>query len=230
MKDEKNDLFDQLFSKALKECIDSEIEKLPSDEELKKQFPFSKKYVKQAVRRLKAKKYRRPLAIVYLQRVGVVFLAVTTILFGVLLLNDSVRASVSKAIINVSEQFFDISFIDENSNKEETVDVNSLKIGYIPEGFKLKKKTIFDGYQEFHYYDEKDNPIFIKISKSKNKHMVDKEDVSIEYMKINGYEACVVSSLDSVSTVLIMGNGNIQIDISAVLEKEEVIKIAKNIK
>ena len=230
MKDEKIDFFDQLFSKALEESIDAELERLPSDKELKILFPIPKKHVKQALRRLKAKKYRRPLALVYFQRVGVIFLAVSTILFGVLLFDDSVRASVSKAIINIREQFFEISFIDEDSNKNETVDVNSLKIGYIPEGFELKKKTVFDGYQEFHYSDEKDNPIFIKMTNSKNKNMIDNENISIEYMEINGYEACIVSSLDSVSTVLIMGNGSIQIDISAGLEKEEVIKIAKNIK
>ena len=223
-------VFENSLTAALSDYVNTYVSELPADEELDKMYTLSDKQLKQGLRRLKENKYKRPLWVVHLQRAAVVLIVFSVVMFSLLSV-EPVKATFSKIFLEEREECYEVSFIQHGSNnKTEDIDLYAIEIGYIPEGFEIYDVFEEKMYRNYIYMDKDGNYIGIHLATDETFHLVDKDDVVVEYTTINGYEARITSATDDIFTSIIMGNENIEISVCALLDKEEVIKIAESIK
>lgn len=106
--------------------------------------------------------------------------------------------------------------------------VDSLNVNYVPKGFKLIEKDT--DKLEYTYIYEKENSI-LYISKSMlttNIHF-DTEKYGSENIKINNLNA-IYYKINDLNCGIIFNNGEYVFSISGNLNKDELVKIAQNIK
>ena len=237
MKNFDDNYWDGLIKSALEEQITDELSDIPSLDELNKKYSPPKKYVRQGLRRLKEKRYGKSLVVVYFQRACVIFFAVVTFAFGGFLLDRGVRASVSNVIVNVNEKFIELYFADNDKSSDDSSDetddkkdISEYVIGYVPDGFELVEDKTDWGGRDILYRNASGNKLIVTINPHSGVLLIDNEDVTKEYMQINGYDAIVVESEDHLYTTIVFGDSNLRFHLSGDLEKNEMIKVALNIK
>lgn len=245
---------DILLTGAFEEYLRREAEKLPSDEELREEFPpreeECRKYGEKARR-----KGRASSAMVILKRVAVITLAVISVTFALLMMDKNVRAAVTGTIIRIFDDHTDVSFNDPDSeiNFFEGKEVSDLSVGYVPEGLVMCEEAAIDDDE---YADKvrllimsdpndpdpthRASPPFITILirsddavwKFSNEAMEITKETSINGM--NAFLECFFINHDGESVergVLIFGDKTISVEINwAGLSKDEAIKVAESIK
>ena len=136
---------DILLTRAFEEYLRREDEKLPSDEELREEFPpreeECRKYSVMARRG-----ERRFSAIKTLKWVAVIVLAAVSVSFAGLMMNENVRAAVFGVFVgrNGNGTKTRVSFLGDGFF--EGKDMFDLTVGYVPEG--LKTFELSKEYQE----------------------------------------------------------------------------------
>lgn len=228
-----------LMSVALDEIMIEEDSLCPSEEELAKKYPTSKKMLRKYRRRSKELKYHNPMPIVYMRRVSVIVLAIISVSFGVLATSSEVRAAIVNTVVTWYDKYvqFDFSKSPESletgdSNAEEEIkSFDELEIGYIPDGFELASYDESHFYKELIYMSESGDGIVIGIYTSESSDVLaDIELTEFETMTINGHHAyCLYNDIDR-DCLLTFGNKQYTVVITAICDKAEVIKIAENIK
>ena len=165
-----------------------------------------------------------------LQKVSVWVLAVSVVMLSLLMFEDDVRASVSKFFTEQSKQFFTVDFSSsKDSERNEKHDSGDFVIGYVPDSFKLSDEMKTVNHTVFVFENEEGRTLTVQIITSDGVHYIDNEDVLIENTQINGYEAIIIELLDVPTVGVVFGNENFEISIKGTLNREELIKIAKNI-
>lgn len=221
-----SDLCESLFKKAFTEEMLAEANTLPSDGELKGKYSIPKKHVKQGLRRLKEKLYNRPLSVVYFQRALIIILIILAVFVAILTLNDTLR----NTFFNWTKEQFGIISVDNKDEPSDPIDIHSLEIGYIPDGFELLKDRIFKEFIYFEYTNENSDNLTITVSSNPGKQSEEDELSDAEYFKTDLFEARVIYRKEEKRGYVVMGNDNVKISIAGSPEKSELIKIAKNIK
>lgn len=239
----QNEVFNGYLTACFKQFVAEEALKLPSDEEISKMYPKAKKVPRKYIRRAKAKKYNKPLYLVYLRRAATVCLVLLSLAFGVIITAEGVREEIADTVMTWFEKHANFDYsksnesaeTDKNSNETDKNDVVSdmqnLKIGYIPQGFELSSSTEENILREYLYFAENGDYLLIGIYDSESSETgLDNENTEYEAVTIDGREIHVF--YDEVERIgnVITGNSSYYIAITGICEKEELIKIIENIK
>lgn len=240
----KETMFDAILTVAFNEYWERELAKMPSDEELKEMYPIPKKELATAKRMEKRKKYGKPLAIVYLQRACIIVLVLVAVVFALLSTSPTIRAAIGDSFTSWFEDHVVIDFTDDpvapveikndkttDSNAEtEPASVQTLKIGYIPEGFELISEEVTDNTRYYMYASDSGDYFIINISDSSYSNtQVDTDYTNYEIIILNEIESYLLyNEADNMGT-LVHGNDSYILSISGIMHKTEIIKIAENI-
>ncbi len=235
-----DEILEGLISAALNEYIETENKKVPDDEQLSKMYRLSKKEKRWLNRKTKEKKHKKPLALIYLSRAAVIFLCIVSLSFAVLMTNSGVRAAVAEAVVTWYEDHvrFDFSKSEDvpedtqGGEKDDVTDVEDLTVGYIPEGFDEASRTEESGYRQYIYYNENGEHLLIVICDSKYTEMEqDSEQHEYEEIILNGnIKAHLFYNDEERSGTIIYGNNVYTVDVTGLIDKDELIKVAENIK
>ncbi|MBQ3182288.1 MAG: DUF4367 domain-containing protein [Clostridia bacterium] len=235
-----DEVLEGLMSAALNEYIETENKKVPDDEQLSKMHPLSKKEKRWLNRRAKEKKHNKPLALVYLSRAAVIFLCVVSLSFAVLMTNSGVRAAVVDAVMTWYEDHvrFDFSKSEDvpedtqEGEKDDGIGVEDMTVGYIPEGFEEASRTEEIGFREYIYYSENGDYLLISINKSEDTE-IEQDSEQHKYEKIilnNKIEAHMFYNNEERHGAILFGNNVYTVSITGIIDKDELIKVAENIK
>ena len=176
------------------------------------------------------KKITRPRYLVYLKRVAIVFLSVVTVSFGLLMTNTKVRAAVKNAVVEFFGQFVKIN-LSNSDNDKGIADIGKTEVHYIPVGFSLDNYDLTPDSKWLFYTDNDGRTINIMIYNSSDTEIdVDNEYTGYEKTEINGYEGYILYDDADQSGTIVFGDKNVTVTVSAIIEKEELINIAKSIR
>jgi hypothetical protein len=162
------------------------------------------------------------------KRVAVFILVCILSFSAVLVVNAEAREKVFGWAIEVLEKFsiFIPQDIDENNN---SVDLTSLKINYIPTGFELMDIHKGRNMLIYDYLTDNNHKLTIKFfnSSGEGKSYYDTEGVEIEEIIFKGSQAYTWQT-DEI-TYLIWYQDGIECHIVGNLNKDEILKVAENI-
>ena len=154
--------------------------------------------------------------------------------------NSDVRAAVSNTVVTWYEKFVQIDFSKSNEqNNQENSDttpdtlpgVNDLQITYIPPEFKLTISVEESNKREYFYISENGEYLMVGIySSDTTEFATNNELTEYEQISINGNEAYLLYYETEMTGSIIYGNTKYSIIITAVCSKENLLKVAENIK
>lgn len=228
-------LFDIVLEKAFIEHEKEEFKSYPDDDELEKKYPISKKEIRKLKKVIKEKEYGKKLIRVYLEKAAVVILCVISVFFALIMTSSEVRASVENVILKWYDKYTEIVLMknDDYNNGLIAEKVEDVQLGYIPDGFELilnqelKSKRLL---QYINIYNEESLlsvDIFVNDSESIS---FDNEQVEYERLDSSSGEMWIMYNDNEKYGGLIVVGINVSVLITGDLSKEELIKIAENIK
>ena len=205
---------------------------------------------KAAENKLSAKGGKK-LITLWFKRIALVLITTATVLAGILMLHEDVRAAVVNAFITWYDTYIQIDFskIPEDTaqidgttdtvpaDKEpepvtENKDIYDLEIGYIPDGFELSQSDENINYREYIYYNKSDQYLVVGIYLSKETEIaISKEDdAEYEKIKLNDTDAYIYYVESDKTGSITYSNSVYLVNIAGIIEKDELIKIAENIR
>lgn len=206
-----------------------ELEALPSDEELRRDFPVTEEKRNSFIKLVYAKK--KPAYITYLQRAAVFFLVFSAVTFGALLTNPEIRADMLEKGIKLFDEYIQFDFSEDKS--DYTIDFDNIEIGYIPEGYELIYNDSSNTDIRNIYYNEKsDTSVTIDMLLNCDDIHLRITDSFEKYnsITINGFSGYTAYDSNNSCNLIIWGNSNFQICIIGEIQFEELKNIAFNIK
>lgn len=158
-----------------------------------------------------------------------IFMLICLVSFStVLVVNAEAREKFFDWIIEIFPEFsiFTPQSINENNS---LADPTSLKINYIPEGFKLLDPSEGRKMLVYNYLDEDNRKLTIKLfaSSDTGNSYYDTENIEIEEFNFKGSQAYTWQT--NKMTYLIWYQDGIECHITGDLSKDEIIKVAENI-
>ncbi len=223
------EIFDLIIRDALIDSWDMELAQL--DKEASR-HEFSKSFEKR-VRRIGSgitiKRFSKS-AGKFIAKAVVILLVIMGISFGGLMTNSEVSA----AVINVFRQVFedhDKLTYGEGDVTLENFD-NTKRLGYVPDGYKLRLGEYASNAVYLTYYDKNENVIELGygIAESSSK-VVDNERRKYSTFSQNGTQYHYYEAIpDDLESLLIWYDDGYDYCILAQLPKDELVKIAENIK
>ena len=226
-------IFEAMLSSAFTEYLDEQIAKIPSDVELSKRFPLPKKEAKWINRRIKEKRHNRhrSLAVIYTQRVAIIFLVFVSLSFALLSTSSKVQAAIKDTVVEWYEKYILFKFTSSDDTNNDVRLPDSYNIEYIPDTFKQTESIQRVDFRQYVYTDNKDNYLVIEISSiDVSEIMVDIEYNGYDEIPLRGEKAYLLYNDENQSGILTWSDGNNTIMVDGILSKEELIKIAENIK
>ena len=243
MSKNKKNKEDILLKRAFEEYCDRMGDALAEDEGLKDELPPNDEdrlYYLKAVRR----KERSSAALKVLKRVAAIVLAAVSVTFAALMMDENVRAAVTKTLINFVESGVKVKFT-ASRNPGEPRSTSDVTFGYTPEGLtftELEKDEKYPNYRHIQIgemNDIFDTFVVIDITPTDEMDPGFSEPTwdKVYLSEINGMDAFMVdreSVIDGNTfskRSILFGDGDIWIKISGFnISREELIKIAENIK
>ncbi len=228
-------LFDIVLEKAFIEHEKEEFKSYPDDEELEKKYPISKKEIRKLKNVVKEKEYGKKLIRVYLDKAAVVILCVISVFFALVMTSSEVRASVENVILKWYEKYTEFVFV-KNDNYNSgliTEKVKDVQLEYIPDGFELILNEELESKRLLYYvniYDE-DSILSVDIFVNDLESLsLDNEQVEYERLDSSHGEMWLMYNDNKNYGSLIVVGTKVSVLITGNLSKEEIIKIAENIK
>ena len=225
----RNKELDKILCDAYYEETKQELAYLPSDDELRREFPITKEKRDKFIKRVYGK--RKPVYISYLQRVAVFVLVFSAVTFGAMMLNPEIRADILEKGIKLFDKYIQFDFGEDKS--DHTVDFDNIEIKYIPEGYELLFSDISTkSVRNIYYNDKLDCSISVNI-------LTDLSDIDLrisdgftdyDSITIDGFEGYSSYDRKNNCSLVIWGNSHFQICVIGEIELEEIKKIAFNIK
>lgn len=213
--------FEQSLKTAFGEYIEEQISALPSEEELKKEFPVPRELIEQAI---KHKKVKKTSPLVCLKKVAVIFLAVSVILFCALMLDEDIRAAFSKTIEKWYNGFYELVF-DKMDNPAPASETNTdeFVLDYLPEGFELKEILDVPGAKRYLYISELGEEICISVCYGDINILIDNEKFEYEYVSKGNIEYWLNYDNESGCGTAIVDKNDVIIRITSTVSKDELI-------
>lgn len=227
------DIFDTLLKRAFLEYANEELASYPDCETLAKKYPLPKKEKRAFDRAAKKVKYQKPLVVVYLSRVAVIFLCVIALGAGAVLASPTVRATAKSVIIDWYEGNTVINILTTDLGENDFENVEDVEIGYMTEGYVLVDTIEVPGAIDYIYMSTTDNSVRFLVGVFENDTTTmypDADRSTYTQIEINGHEAWLIYDEKGGSGTLLIVGGKISVCVSADLPKEELIKIGENIK
>ena len=133
----KNERDDILLKRAFEEYCDRMDDSLPTEEGALEEFPPNEEERLYYLDKVK-KRERTSSAAKILKRVAAIVLAAISVTFGALMMDENVRAAVTKSVISLVDHNVSVKFTDSRNpgDHKKTSDVT---FGYIPEGLAFKE-------------------------------------------------------------------------------------------
>jgi hypothetical protein len=225
-----NQIFDSILTEALKNRSKIYLSNIPSEDELSKELEFSDGF-KDKMNKL-MESYKRMAArkkvFIYTKKFVACILIVAGLGFGVLMLSQPVRAAIQNVIIQWFDKYTQFDFKSDSTE----VEFKEYTLGYLPEGFVETDYFSADGYTSVEYRDLKGNDIIFDYAISENITIaLDNEHSTYSVISLNGSEAHLFESNEEGSrSHLLWEDNGYTFKITALLNAEEIIKIAENIK
>lgn len=164
--------------------------------------------------------------LLYMRKIASIVILILGIGFALLLQNEEVRAACQKVIISIYEQYILISYTTITPSEKL-----SIKIGYIPDGFTLIKSSESQIENYYIYEDSQGGILEIYYFDHERATRIDNEHYIVHKVDINDFEGIYFESQDIYfMNMLHWHTENEYFELSSTLEKEEIIKIAQNIK
>ncbi|MBE6687439.1 MAG: DUF4367 domain-containing protein [Ruminococcaceae bacterium] len=256
---ELNDgFFDIMLERILYEEMERELEAYPSEEELRKLFPYTKRQEKE-VRRLKRilkHKGEKP-TYIYFKRVAVILLCVITASFGLLMTDEGVRAAVSEKVKEITEKilpwsykaelddvikgenkekgYYEIAFDDvkvaDREAAEEEFSIENIEVTYIPDGFELYENRENEIKREYSYKTTEGKELLIRFSIAETgDYTVDSERLTKEKVTINGNDGFLFYNEKSIQGSILWGNEVYMCYVNGNISRNELIRVAEGVK
>lgn len=227
------ELFEVVLEKAFIEHEKEVLKSYPDDVELEREYPISKKEIRRFKNIVKEKEYGKKLIRVYFERAAVVVLCMISLFFALIMTTSpEVRAAVENVILKWYDKYTEFIFTESTTGlvAEEIEDV---EIGYIPEKFNLEFEERLETQFYAYYLSEADANKFFTINVFINNNgtlAFDNESLEYENIEISGQEAWLMYDDEEANGGIVIVGKSITIDIAGYLSKEELVKIAENIK
>lgn len=228
-------LSDELFEVVLKQAVydadKADLDELPSDEKLNQAYPLPEKAHKEFDRLQKAQTRGVSVRAMLVRRVAIIAITALAVAFGGLMLHPDIRAGVSHIVVQQFERF-NLFHHDENGEATQFLTVDDVTIGYLPDGFELAEKIEVDTMRHYIYRKPEAENIYIAIDISLSAVTdsgLDNEH-SYEVLYFNHREAHISYNEEDQSGAVIIPGEKVSIGISGVIEKNELLKIAQNIR
>lgn len=224
----RNKELDKILCDAYYEEIKQKLSALPSDDELRREFPVTKEKRDKFIKRVYGKK--KPVYISYLQRVAIFVLVFSAVSFGAMMLNPEIRADMLEKGIKLFDKYF--VFDIDTSQSKDNIDFNNIKIGYVPQEYDLALETRVDGYYTAMYSGKNDLYISINIANSDNKDDIMTSDSFINFdpIVINGCDGYTSYDSKEQLGLILWGNENFSMTVIGTMSIDELMKIATSIK
>lgn len=221
--------FDELLGKAFRGQLEKELNNGPTDETLGMMHPFTEEQMKRAEAMSRKHKKNNAVWKNVLGKAAAILLCLATTA-GVITMSDPVvRGNVSNAVTHWIDEHISIDFSD--AADDDRVDISKTRITYIPEGFALTKDNSDKDTVSYIYENEAGEYIIIDIEDSSDiKLMTDAGTHETEYHPIGGYEGYISYSDELNQGSVYFGSSYFTVAISGMTSRDELIKIAENIR
>lgn len=226
------ELFEVVLEKAFIEHEKDMLKSYPADDELESEYPISKKEIRRFKNIVKEKEYGKKLVRVYLERAAVIVLCMISLFFALVMTSPEVRAAVENVILKWYGKYTEFIFT-ESTTGLVAEKIEDVEIGYIPEEFNLEFEERLETQIYAYYLSEADANKFFTINVFINNNgtlAFDNESLEYENMEISGQEAWLMYDDEEANGGIVIVGKSITIDIAGYLSKEELVKIAENIK
>ncbi|MBE6573002.1 MAG: DUF4367 domain-containing protein [Ruminococcaceae bacterium] len=257
-KELNNDLFDIMLAKALYEDMELEQANEPPENEIRELFPYTHKQEREARRLRRILKYgEKSPALVYISRAAVILLCTATVYFGLLMIDDGIRAAVGGKVIEIAEKVFPLSYkadmedvikehdeekgyyavdfddvtVADREAAEEEFSIENVEFTYIPEGYEIYESNENEIAKTHIYMNDKNEGIVVEVRITGTADMtVDSERTTKEKISVNGNDAFLFYNYNECSGSIYWGNEIYTVSVYGQIPRETLIKIAEGIK
>lgn len=222
---------DAVFSYAVKisRCLDED--EWPSDEELKREYPFSTSFdkkMRKLLKRADSNRMVRFTPIIVFKRVVVCIAMLSVMTTCVFATVPSVREAVVTTVIEWYDKYIRVAFSSDRITDIKLSE--SVSVDYLPEGYSLLSSEIQDAYFYSTYKNEHGNLITITIISGADTFQdVDNENREQSFVSFGSITNAIFSKGDNNNNVLSYSDCGLQVVIFSNEPLEEFIKIAENI-
>ena len=226
-KDLENEIWESLLKAAVIENSLNEIKDYPSEQEINR-IVLPEHYKLRMRRMLKHYRYRKyaKLSLRYGKKIASVILLIMGFSFTLLLSFAEVRAACESVIIEIYDRYIRYSYTSDLS-----LENSPIRFGYVPEGYSMVEAS-FNGIDNYVIYQNAyGDSIKLNYDTEKFSAFIDNEHYVISEVFIDGYKGDFFESQDSYfRNSLIWSTENGYFHLKSTLGKEEMLKIAKNLK
>ena len=225
--DLEDEIWESLLKAAVIENSQNEIKDYPPEQEISR-IVLPEHYesrMRRILRRYRYRKYAK-LSLRYGKKIASVILLIMGVSFSLFLSFDEVRAACEAVIIEIYDRYIRYSYTSDLS-----LENTPISFGYVPEGYSMVEAS-FNGIDSFiTYQNAHDDSIMLEFDVQKFTVLIDNEHYTISNVFIGHYEGTFFESQDSrFVNVLLWDAENYYFQLRSTLNKEEMIKIAENLK
>ena len=223
-----NDIWEVLLKSAVIEIGLNELEGYPSESEIN-QIIIPEQYDRKMLKLIRGYKNRgiRVIVLKNLKIAVMVFIILLGLSFALLLQFEEVRAACKKVIMQFYEKYIQVEYTEDLSAKEVDVEME-----YIPEGFVATEKVSNNWRISLQYENSVGDMVYLIFSKQMHTLHIDVEHYGIEDIQVTeNAKGQFFESFDKqFSNYIVYDDEEGYYVLESTLPKDEMIKIAKNIK
>jgi hypothetical protein len=230
-KNQVNDVvFEALFRQAVIDDFNEEIDSIPTNEQLTEIYSFSPEFetrMKKLFTKDRRKDFIKTISL-YSRRVASVLIIVLGLLFGTLLFNAEVRATVGNILVEWYEKFTSFTFRDDEIIDEK----KEWNLNYLPEGYIQENYEVLGRITSIEYRNNQGEKIRFtyRLEESNTNISVDNENHEISSCSILGNKAFSITALDDkFDNGVIWNMDGHTFDLWGKVSIDELKKIAKSI-
>ncbi len=224
-------IFDFILADALMESLDIELQEIDENHEYENYKPSDEfdrkiKKIRNSIgKKDRIKKYKQIFV-----KVVVIAAAIMGVFFGGLLTQPAVYAAVQNVIRTLFDKFDKYDYIGEELTVENFN--NNIRFGYVPEGYYLSSGDYSHISVSLTYQNENEDKIIFDYGIADGASSIyDNEHNLFTSFKVNGNEYYYYESNDNdFYNTLVWWKDEYSFSILAQLSKEELVKIAENVK
>jgi len=230
-------LFDTILKAAVEEDFQRELDALPAEGALKKEYEPSTE-LRQKIREIVKSDHHKVIvknALRYAKKVAVIFAIIIPISLGSLLSVEASRNVIFNSVFEWKADHVDIYFQDTSSKQPaQNVDKSgSYQPQYLPEGFSEIETVKYGETQRIKYQNkEKVSIVFEQTPLAEEgTTTVDTEHSTYKEITINGQKASLFAAkTPNDKTYILWQNERTSFLLNSTIDQQELIKIAENMK
>ena len=161
------------------------------------------------------------------KRIVAVIAVFFSLSFVLLMFQPTVRASVLDTVVSFFEKYVLFAFNDE---LQVSYSIGDYTITYIPKGYELTDEKDIPIKSERVFSDGENSIGICLYYTGFNSFSADEGISPVDYLEIGEFKGYLAINNDANTGKLVWGNTSITFTISGIINEEEFIKIAKNIK